>query len=305
MPNRSCQATRERPGADSAADGVLTRQTAVMERDYAIGIVQREAGRVLQLAQGKGEGGGGKDQSAVGDAQLGLHVPSCPEWDFADLVKHLGNVYNWAGTIVEGRLPAPPGPEIPRRPDGMALSDWLEDRLDRLVTILREVPDDATMWNFSAASPGPPAFWWRRQLHETAIHRVDAELACSVPVEALEPELAADNVSELFEILSFSEPADELADAGATGATSLQPGAAADTQPALIVHLHATDLDGAEWTIDTVARTIRRAHAKGDVAVQGTAWALARWSWGRPVAGEIEVFGDFGAAEAWRRSIAP
>jgi uncharacterized protein (TIGR03083 family) len=269
-----------------------------MERDYAIGIVQREAGRVLKLAHGKGDDGSAK---AGGGAGLGAPVPSCPEWDFANLVKHLGNAYNWAGTIVEGRLTAPPGPEIPRRPDGMGPADWLADRLDRLLVVFREVPEEATMWNFSAASPGPPAFWWRRQLHETVIHRVDAELACSVPVTAVEPDLAADNISELFELLRFSEPAEEPAD-GAAAAP--QAGAAVDTQPGLIVHLHATDLEGAEWTIDTVARTIQRTHAKGDIAIRGTAWSLARWCWGRPVAGEIEVFGDFAAAEEWRRSIA-
>jgi hypothetical protein len=132
------------------------------------------------------------------------------------------------------------------------------------------------------------------------VHRVDAELTCSVPVTALEPELAADNISELLEILSFSEqPVDEPA-----GVATPEP-TPADTQPAATVHLHATDVEGAEWTIDTVARTFTRRHAKGDVAVRGTSWALARWCWGRPVGGEIDVLGDADAAEAWRSSFAP
>jgi uncharacterized protein (TIGR03083 family) len=266
-----------------------TRQTGLMERDYAVGIIQREAERVLQLANIEG-------------ADLTAPVPSCPDWDFLTLVRHLGNVYNWAGTIVEERLPAPPGPEMPRQPEAMSPVDWLSDRLDRILAVLRHVPEDTEMWNFSAASPGPPAFWWRRQVHETVIHRADAELACALPVTALEPELAADNVSELFEIMRFSELG--LA-AGATASPASAPATSTDAQPALVIHLHATDLPGAEWTVDTVARTVRREHTKGDVAIRGPAWSLARWCWGRPVGAEIEAFGDLETAEQWRGTIAP
>jgi uncharacterized protein (TIGR03083 family) len=261
-----------------------------MERDYTIGIVQREAERVLRLADGP-------------SADLAAPVASCPEWDFAALLNHLGNVYNWAGTIVERRLLAPPGREIPPRPDGVSPQAWLADRLDRILAAFREVPDDAEMWNFTATSPGPPSFWWRRQLHETAIHRVDAELACAVAVDALEPELAADNVSELFDLFGFTTPAETPAEAPpGTGAS--EPAPSRDGQP-FTVHLHATDVEGAEWTLDTVARTVTAAHAKADVALRGTAWSLARWTWGRPVGGEIEVFGDIEAAENWRRTISP
>jgi uncharacterized protein (TIGR03083 family) len=258
-----------------------------MERDDAITIVQREAGRVLELANG-------------GCADLSTPVPTCSEWDFAELLKHLGNVYNWAGTIVEGRLLAPPGPEIPRRPDGLSVNAWLGDRLERLLAALRAVPDDAVMWNFSPASPGPPAFWWRRQVHETVIHRVDAELTCAGPVTELEPNIAADTVSEFFELLRFADPGADTFAASAT--PNLET--ATHAQPPFIIHLHATDVEGAEWTVDTVARTISRSHAKGDVAIRGTSWALARWCWGRPAGGEIESFGDLDRAEAWRRQTA-
>ncbi|MGO8875808.1 MAG: hypothetical protein ACLQNG_08605 [Acidimicrobiales bacterium] len=71
------------------------------------------------------------------------------------------------------------------------------------------------------------------------------------------------------------------------------------------LHLHATDAGGAEWTLDTAGRTLTRRHSSGDVAVRGAAWALARWCWGRPVIGELEVFGDLTAAEAWRSTVVP
>jgi len=241
-----------------------------MERQLAINVAKREAGRVLQLADD--------------DRLLVAPVPTCPGWELTDLLKHLGNFYNWVGTIIEGRLEARPGAEIPRRPEGVSSKDWLADRVDRIMSIEAGVPDDAVMWNFASESPGPVGFWLRRQVHETAIHRVDAELACSVPVSTLEPDIAADCVSEFFMLVQFEE-------------------VDAPAPPGFTVHLHATDLDE-EWTIDTTNRTISRIHAKGDVAIRATAWALARWCWGRPVDGEIEVFGDLGAADSWRQSIA-
>jgi len=252
-----------------------------MDRDRAISIVQREAGRVLELANASG-----------GD--LAVPVPSCPDWDFAELVKHLGNVYNWVGTIVEGRLLAPPGPEMPRRTKETSPPDWMASRLDRLVGALRDAPGEELVWNFGPDSPSSVDFWCRRQVHETSIHRVDAELAAGVPVSSLEPDIAADTVSEAFTIFRFADVTDDGLLASAS-----EPGGAG---PATI-HLHATDVDGAEWTLDTAARTITRRHAKGDVAIRGTAWALARWCWGRPVEGEVEVFGDARAAETWRSTV--
>ena len=40
--------------------------------------------------------------------------------------------------------------------------------------------------------------WARRQAHETAIHRVDAQLAAGIPVTACAPAFAADGIDELL-----------------------------------------------------------------------------------------------------------
>ena len=255
-----------------------------MDRDLALTRIEAEAGRFLELA-------------TAGGADLSAPVPSCPDWDLARLVLHLGDVYNWVGTIVGGALLEPPA-DLPRRPEGIDPPDWTADRLTRLLTALRDSPDDALMWNLGPERPSSAAFWRRRQLHETAIHRADAELTAGVPVSPLDPDIAADTVSEVFTIFGFADVTDDGA------GTPPPPPAGPDTPPAS-VHLHATDVGGAEWTLDTAARTIARRHAKGDVAIRGTAWALARWCWGRPVDGEIEAFGDLAAAEAWRSTVVP
>lgn len=252
-----------------------------MDRDLAMREIEAQAGRFLELATATG-------------ADLSVPVPACPGWDFGRLVLHLGDVYNWAGTIVEGRLQESPA-DLPRRPKGINPPDWTADRLPRLLAALGDCPDDALMWNFGPERPSPVAFWCRRQLHETAIHRADAEVVAGVPVSPLKPDLAADNVTEVFTIFGLTDVTDVE-----TGSPA--PASSHATHPAS-VHLHATDVAGAEWTFDTAGRTLTRRHAKGDVAIRGTAWALARWSWGRPVDGEIEVFGDLAAAEAWRSTV--
>jgi uncharacterized protein (TIGR03083 family) len=260
------------------------RQTQSMERDRAVAIVEREAGRLLALATAPG-------------ADLAAPVPSCPGWDLEDVVIHLGRVYNWAGTIVADGLLASPGGAIPQRPETMSPTDWMADRLARLVGALRETPNDVSIWNFGLESPAGVAFWYRRQAHETAVHRMDAELAAGVAVAPLEADIAADMVSELLAISHIADVTDTAASQSVSG-----PGGAG--VPAGSVHLHASDVDGAEWTIDVAARTVSRRHAKADAAVRGSAWALARWCWGRPTDGEIEIFGDEAAAEAWRGTVA-
>jgi uncharacterized protein (TIGR03083 family) len=248
-----------------------------------VGVLQGEAARVLEVAESAGD-------------DLTMAVVACPGWDFAQLLTHLGNVYNWVGTIVEQRPETRPSSDLPLRPEGMRAPDWMANRLGRLVPLLESTPEDALMWNFGPESPAPVSFWRRRQVHETAIHRVDAELAAGQPVTPFAPELAADGIAELLTLLRFNDTTDTAAaDAG-----DIRP--RDDNVPATI-HLHATDVEGAEWTIDTSATAVTRRHSKADVAVRGSAWALDRWFWGRPVEGEIETFGDPVAAEAWRASV--
>ena len=52
------------------------------------------------------------------------------------------------------------------------------------------------------AGPSPLAFWARRQAHETAVHRYDAQSAAPggppAPAGAFDPAFAADGVDELI-----------------------------------------------------------------------------------------------------------
>ncbi len=216
-------------------------------------------------------------------------VPSCPDWTLNDLADHLGRLYGWVAAILDNDPDGPPTHEMVRRRDqDVASAEWvaanfgdLRDRLDR-------IPEEELRWNFIAKTRAPVAFWWRRQLHETAIHRVDAELSAAHPPSDLAPEAAVDGIDEVLEMLAMKEIAwDEI-----------------QLGDSLSLHLHATDVEGAEWTIDTGRAAFARAHLKSDVALRGPSWALDRWLWtrlpGDPGDQGLEIFGDATAAEAWR-----
>ena len=65
-----------------------------------------------------------------------------------------------------------------------------------LVTALRCAPPDLSVATFLPA-PSPLHFWARRQAHETAIHRADADAACG-ELSTYAPEFAQDGIDELL-----------------------------------------------------------------------------------------------------------
>jgi uncharacterized protein (TIGR03083 family) len=247
-----------------------------MEQALALDEIEQQARRILDLS--------------ADPSTLSLPVPACPGWTMERLVSHLSRVYGWAGLIVGERLQARPARElVPPRPEGTSPHAWLSDRLEALLVELGALSGDEPIWNFMNDGPGPSSFWWRRQLHETLIHRVDAEQAASAPIGPIDAAIAVDNLEEwlAFNQIRPASPED------------------LDLNEGLSVHLHATDIDGAEWTIATETKQVARAHMKGDVALRGDAWTLALWAWGRHTADHdgLETFGDTAAADQWRATL--
>lgn len=208
-------------------------------------------------------------------------VPSCPGWDRGALVAHLGRTHEWV------RLQAERGPgervrfgETDNAPDVAALADWFAAGAVALIDALAAM-DLAATWP-TWAGPQPGTFYPRRMAQETAVHRRDADPA------PFDPELAVDGVNELLELFAPLASGDKL-----TG----RPGS---------IHLHATDTDG-EWLVHLTPDGIRfeHGHARGDVALRGTASDLLLWGWNRvPVDDRFEVFGDASFLEVWRGAVA-
>lgn len=128
-------------------------------------------------------------------------VPSCPQWTVRDVVAHLGGVHGWARGIIAGGSPKDPRPE----PDG-ELAQWYAGQAGALLEALRGADPDAPAWSFSGERT--VAFWIRRQPHEAAMHLVDLQLAAG-EAPAYEPALAADAVTETFDVMLPRLHADE------------------------------------------------------------------------------------------------
>lgn len=209
-------------------------------------------------------------------------VPACPGWDVHELVRHTGHSHHWAEAIVRERLDAPPSLEELTVPHGNELG-WYEAGLEAMLATFRAADPSAAVWTFGPVKT--PLFWFRRQLHETTVHRVDAEQATG-QVTPIDPAVAVDGVAEALEVF-LPMLARRRSEAGGT------------------VHLHATDVHG-EWLLSfgdgEVA--VEEGHAKGDAAVRGPAADLYLWLWGRQDLDALEVFGDAALATKLRQVIA-
>jgi uncharacterized protein (TIGR03083 family) len=123
---------------------------------------------------------------------LDTPVPMSSDWTLRDLTRHVGVIHRWAAAI------AASGREEPRPDAGVdddALPAWFAEGADSLVQALTDADPQSPCWTF-----GPPetvAFWFRRQVNETLVHRVDAQdaVGTSGPID---PNQAADAVDELF-----------------------------------------------------------------------------------------------------------
>lgn len=150
------------------------------------------------------------------------------------------------------------------------LLPWWDDQVVALLYRLRVGGPEAPAWVFDAEDAPTMGFWARRQAHETAIHRLDAEhakagsgLSSAVPLSIFDPDLAADGVDEALMLWVPRTPATEpregsvsfhATDVDRAWLVRLQPGVAPETRPA-----RRTDGDGADATVIGTADAVYRA----------------------------------------------
>lgn len=120
-------------------------------------------------------------------------VPCCGDWLLRDLTVHLGNVHLWATEIVRTGKPA--FQDFAVEPGG-DLTAWYLECADGLTEALLGASPEDSAWNFTAASK-VKAFWFRRQVHETAVHLLDAHRAAGTEY-TLDPSVAADGADEVL-----------------------------------------------------------------------------------------------------------
>jgi uncharacterized protein (TIGR03083 family) len=239
-------------------------------------------------------------------------VPACPGWRVRDLLKHLGYVHRWATGYVReqhaGWVDRASEEEIlDGGPGDGALARWFRDGHAALVRTLEAADPGMTCWTFLEA-PSPVAFWARRQAHETAMHRVDAQQAAAgadvagtgaaagaegeAPVFAPEfpARFAADGVDEL--IMGFlGRDANRGSWDGPSGTWGF----------------HAVDGDGgaAHWRVaaEPGQLTVARENGVGGCDVTGPAADLYLLLWNRRDPSGLDVRGDPDALADFRRHI--
>jgi uncharacterized protein (TIGR03083 family) len=224
-----------------------------------------------------------------GISDTAADVPTCPGWTVADLVTHIGGIHRWVTAIVASQAASRlPFPEVePESSSAEGLAEWLAAGAVPLLDSLCTAGPVTPVWTWG---PGRTSGWWaRRIVHETAVHRADAELAVGVAAPVMDPVVAADGIDEfLFNLPSARRPYKHLA--------SLPTGAS--------LHMHATDADG-EWLVRFTESGIawERGHAKATVAVRGPVALLLLFTYGRvPSSDErFAVFGDPSVLDAWQQ----
>ena len=235
------------------------------------------------------------------ETDLSDRVPSCPDWDGADLLWHLGEVQWFWGSIVAGRRASAEGLDTPPRPDSdHGLVQFFEEQSARLHHALTE------------ADPAEPVYTWsddktvgfirRRQAHEALIHRLDAELMVG-EVTALDTELASDGVLEVLDVMYGGEvewgtftPSGLQAEIRTTD-TGL-------TVPVALGRFTGTDPDDGT-SYDDEELSVRRADAgvEPSAAISGRADDLDAWLWHRRDGSGITFEGDLTTLETLRRAL--
>lgn len=217
-----------------------------------------------------------RDGNAFADAcsaaGLAAPVPSCPDWNVADLLWHLAEVHHFWRTIVVERRDTWEGYEQPVRPADHDLAAFYAAGLDELVDVLAAASPAHANWTWTTDHS---AGWViRRMAHETAMHRCDADEAAGRAV-AVEPLLASDGIDE-FLTWFIGDTAEGAAPVGGS------------------VHLHCTDVPG-EWTVRPMpdgGAEVTREHAKGDAAIRGAAGDILLVLWRRRPLRTVDVVGD-------------
>jgi uncharacterized protein (TIGR03083 family) len=223
---------------------------------------------------------------------LDAPVPTCPGWQLRDLVHHLGGVHRWAAAFVStGRTTPIDASDLESYvggwPADAELLDWFRAGHVALLTALESAPPDLDCWSFLPA-PSPLAFWARRQAHETAIHRADADSAGGTS-SVFPAAFAVDGIEEL--LFGFGG----------------RRGAGMRTQVERSLELRATDVD-AVWHVrltpgdrgDVVAT---RQYGDAECTVAAEASELYLLLWNRRTADDLKVEGDAELLGLWRDQV--
>ncbi len=239
-----------------------------MESAAYVRAIRRESERLVLAAEAAG---------------LDVAVPSCPGWTVSELLGHVGRAHRWSLATIErgdGEMAVVDELEQPPEPAGRVA--WVRAGATRLADVIEATDPDTDVGTFTG--PGRTRFWSRREAHETAVHRVDAQLAAGA-VEPIDAGLAADGIDEFLWLLP------------------LRPGTEGVTGTGEMMRIHCTDggergmadeWDDGQWLVrlDPAGLAVARGNGPADVTVQGPASDVFLVLTGRLAPDSVEVLGD-------------
>jgi uncharacterized protein (TIGR03083 family) len=215
---------------------------------------------------------------------LSSPVPSCPGWDVRQAVRHTAEVYEHkiACIALGGTAPDPWPPELPPESESLA---WFDDAHARLLEVLRTTDPAAPSWTW-LPDDQTAGFWVRRMAQETAIHRVDVELAFA-EVTPMDRELAVDGIDELLYLMLGGDWTD-------------------DEEPDLTGSIAVTSPERT-WTVRMLAERVdvdEGEHAEVGATVTADPGPLLLWLYGRAPDDVVTVSGDAANAARLRARLA-
>ncbi|ARF55230.1 maleylpyruvate isomerase family mycothiol-dependent enzyme [Streptomyces gilvosporeus] len=235
--------------------------------------------------------------AAAPPSPLSAAVPSCPDWNLAQLLRHLGEAHRWVAEIVRTRAAEPP-PDTALRtlPRDAAqtpseLATWLTTGARQLAGTLRDAGPDTRIW--TPLPSGTTRFFARRMAHESVIHRADVTLTLGTDF-AVDQRVALDALDEWMELGSLPEMFDH------------HPERRALLGPGRTLHFHATDTPpeaAADWLVDLTGDALawRRSPGPAAVSVRAPLTDLLLLVYGRRPADTepYEIQGDAELLDFW------
>lgn len=226
-------------------------------------------------------------------AAMEAEVVYCPGWNVRDLVRHLSEIHLWAAARVARRTTKLFPDDISELteswpdlavfwPEDDRLVDWYLETNANLVDALKSASPDDDMPTFLPA-PSPLAMWARRQAHETAVHRFDAEFAAGIE-SIFDPEFASDGIDEILR--AFAPRKDEF-----------------PTETVRRMAIHADDT-GDRWLLTMAPDGVTTVRGDGlaDARLSGLATDVYLALWNRREDEAISIEGDDELLRLWREN---
>lgn len=198
-------------------------------------------------------------------------VPTCADWNAAELVEHLGQTYNWVAEIVEQRISDPmqlPTTQVPAPADHADWPDWLTESAQRAATACSDQALTADVFNPAGDDRSGAQFWLHSLLNESVVHGADGAATAGQDYH-VDPDVAVELITNHLRMITSAgwamnvpESAQALRGSGET---------------LLLVADEAARLgESATWFIERGPEDVGWQHgeATADVTVRGPAGAL-------------------------------